>query len=153
MFPTEHHFHQTNVNLNLFLENFTEKKHTQLWRKNFIKLTIGKMILQLTKQVLAGASMISINWFIQCKYKLQITKDLNSQTNNPTYFFEKDINKNELDHFMLDIFLWNNINKIYEQLIPDLEKDLQELELKKKDFLDPKNHINLSIFLYVRYRD
>ena len=26
MFPTEHHFHQTNVNLNLFLENFTEKK-------------------------------------------------------------------------------------------------------------------------------
>ena len=111
------------------------------------------MILQLTKQVLAGASMISINWFIQCKYKLQITKDLNSQTNNPTYFFEKDINKNELDHFMLDIFLWNDINKIYEQLIPDLEKDLQELELKKKDFLDPKNHINLSIFLYVRYRD
>nr|AVR57689.1 hypothetical protein [Halamphora calidilacuna] len=130
MFPTEHHFHQTNVNLNLFLENFTEKKHTQLWRKNFIKLTIGKMILQLTKQVLVGASMISINWFIQCK--LQITKDLDSQTNNPTYFFEKDINKNELDHFMLDIFLWNDINKIYEQLISNLEKDLQKLELKKK---------------------
>ena len=54
---------------------------------------------------------------------------------------------------MLDIFLWNDINKIYEQLIPDLEKDLQKLELKKKEFLDPKNHINLSIFLYVRYRD
>ena len=152
MFPTEHHFHQTNVNLNLFLEDFTEKKHKQLWRKNFIKLTIGKMIIQLTKQVLAGASMISINWFIQCKYKLQMTKDLNSQTNNPTYFFEKDINKNELDHFILDIFLWNDINKIYEQLIPDLEKDLQKFELKKKDFLDPKNNINLSIFLYIRYR-
>ena len=105
MFPTEHHFHQTNVNLNLFLEDFTEKKHTQLRRKNFIKLTIGKMILQLTKQVLADTSMISINWFIQYKYKLQITKDLNSQTNNPSYFFEKDINKTELDHFMLDIFL------------------------------------------------
>ena len=146
MFPTEHHFHQTNVNLNLFLENFTEKKHTQLWRKNFIKLTIGKMILQLTKQVLANASMISLNWFIQCKYKLQITKDLNSQTNNPTYFFEKDINKNEFDHFMLDIFLWNDINKIYEQLIPDLEKNLQKLKLKKKTFSIQKITLILVFF-------
>jgi hypothetical protein len=32
---------------------------------------------------------------------------------------------------MLDIFLWNDINKIYKQLISDLEKNLQKLELKK----------------------
>ena len=88
--------------------------------------------------------MISINWFIQ--YKLQITKDLNSQTNNPTYFFEKDINKNELDHFMLDTFLWNDINKIYDQLIPDLEKDLQKLELKKKTFSIQKITLILVFF-------
>ena len=45
------------------------------------------MIIQLIEQVLVGDSITNINWFIQ--YKLQITKDLNSQTNNPTYFFEK----------------------------------------------------------------
>ena len=33
MFPTEHYFHQTNVNLNLFLENFTEKKKTTMAKK------------------------------------------------------------------------------------------------------------------------
>ena len=62
------------------------------------------------------------------------------KTNNPTYFFEKDISKNELDHFMLYTFLWNDINKIYEQLIPDLEKDLQKLELKKRLSRSKKSH-------------
>lgn len=132
------------------LENFIDTQISQPWRKNYIKLIIGKMILASVKKVFAGAYATTMEPVIHLTYRLQVGKNFNPHRKQIS-LFEKDINKEELDHFTTDPFLWADINRMYKQLIPNLERDMQSFGLKNKDFCDDNVQIELSVILYIKH--